>query len=287
METVNISRNVYIANIFTPNGDAANATTFETDGDITTAGDIIIPQVFAISGTSDKLLFKDNSPNTSFGNAGINFIGGAQFNEANGSRLSFFTNDTASLNIIKNGNVGINDTTPSEKLEVGGNIRCDHKLFGDGATLEMMTNTDIGDSIGWITLRVNETVIGGPTIKFYSGSTTNSPGTQRMTILSNGNVGIGTSSPDFPLDIATSATGLDTTVRTFMNASNTTISRSSNWSNDTISIRSDASIVAGGYIGVSDVRIKKDIMDLSSTLPLIEQIKPRTYKFINPKLIEI
>mgnify|MGYP003627963775 CR=1 FL=1 len=93
------------------------------NGDITTSGDIIIPQLWAASGASDKLLFKDNSPTTSFGNAGINFIGGAQFNEANGSRLSFFTNDTASLNIIKNGNVGINDTTPTEKLEVGGNIK--------------------------------------------------------------------------------------------------------------------------------------------------------------------
>ena len=100
---------------------------------------------------------------------------------------------------------------------------------------------------------------------------------------SSSKIGIGTSSPDFPLDIATGELGATNVARTFMNASNTTVGRTSNWSNDPISIRTADSIIAGGYIGVSDVRIKKDIMDLSSTLPLIEQIKPKTYKFINPK----
>ena len=107
--------------VFTPNGDAALATTFETDGDITTAGDIIIPQVYAASGASDKLLFKDNTGGTVFGNAGINFIGGPSGAENDGSRLSFFTNDTARLSIIKNGNVGISDTAPAGgKLCVNG-----------------------------------------------------------------------------------------------------------------------------------------------------------------------
>ena len=86
-------------------------------------------------------------------------------------------------------------------ITTSGDITCDHKLFGDGATLEMMTNTSVTDSKGWITLRVNDTIIGGPIIKFYSNSTASSAGTQRMTIIANGNIGINDTSPSEKLEV--------------------------------------------------------------------------------------
>ena len=100
--------------VFTPNG-SANTTTFATDGNISTKGDVIIPQVYARNAPSNKLLFKDNAGNTPFGDAGINFVGGPLGNENNGSHLNFFTNDTSRLNITRDGKVGING-----KLDVGG-----------------------------------------------------------------------------------------------------------------------------------------------------------------------
>ena len=130
-------------------------------------------------------------------------------------------------------------------------------------------------------------------ISFSTGTTDGAQGsgtkgyelaTERMRIAGDGNVGIGTVTPDFPLDIAITETGASNIARTFMNNSNTTIGNpGSNWQNDNVSINCVGDIHAGTYIAASDVRIKRDIMDLPSTLALIEQIKPKTYKFINPK----
>ena len=59
--------------------------------------------------------------------------------------------------------------------------------------------------------------------------------------------------------------------------------RASGWDDTDCSIFADGTIFSATYVGASDVRIKKDIMDLSNTLTLIEQIKPKTYKYKDPK----
>ena len=185
------------------------------------------------------------------------------------------TTFAADGDIITSGNVGIGDDAPDAPLQIK----------GDGSTSSSLRieSTNVAGA-GYMYLQRN------PDGDSFILNATNHPlrlgannDASQLYLKEDGNVGIGNTNPEFPLDIATSKTGLDDTNRTFMRSTDTLITASSNWSADTISIRSVASIVAGGYIGVSDVRIKKDIMDLPSTLPLIEQIKPRTYKFINPK----
>jgi len=54
---------------------------------------------------------------------------------------------------------------------------------------------------------------------------------------------------------------------------------SAGWASYTLSIKTSNIIFAGNYVLASDERIKRDITDLSSTLGLIDKIKPKTYKY--------
>ena len=185
------------------------------------------------------------------------------------------TTFAADGDIITSGYVGIGDDAPQAPLQI-------KSAGGTGSSLRIESTSAGNAGYTYLKRDANGTsyLVNQSSNQLHLGA--NNSLTQLIVGI-NGCVGIGNTNPQFPLDILTSKTGLDNTTRTFMNSSNTTIAQTSNWSGDAISIRAADSIVAGAYIGVSDVRIKKDIMDLPSTLPLIEQIKPRTYKFINPK----
>tara|TARA_B100000963_G_C22640877_1_gene680546 strand:- start:3566 stop:7183 length:3618 start_codon:yes stop_codon:yes gene_type:complete len=78
-------------------------------------GDIRIPQNYAASGQSSKLLFY-SSPG--FNYAGINYVGGPLGNEQARSYLNFFTNDTSRIAISQIGNIGIGATSPTYKLQI-------------------------------------------------------------------------------------------------------------------------------------------------------------------------
>jgi len=103
-------------------------------------------------------------------------------------------------------------------------------------------------------------------------------------ITTQGKIGIGTTTPTFPLHIKAGNTGAsESIVYTYFRHYTSSIGRASGWGGDKFSLFADFVIMSATFTGASDVRIKKDIMDLSSALPLIEQIKPRTYKYKDPK----
>lgn len=143
-----------------------------------------------------------------------------------GSRLSFRIRPgapTSSIDIAANGNVGINNASPGATLDVSGNVL----LVGSesGVTTRTTgttkltrvamppftsTNSNVGMLVGATTNTENIVVIGGgafglssaTSISFNTAATTTTDiGTERMRILSNGRVGIGTATPDQLLSV--------------------------------------------------------------------------------------
>jgi len=110
---------------------------------------------------------------------------------------------TALFTILSSGNVGIGTTSPSQKLDVNGNIR----VQGVGSYLYF--DTDGGTSQVWMrTVNLYELSIynnrgtrseirlGNSNLQFFTGEDN-----ERMRITSGGNVGIGTTSPATKLNI--------------------------------------------------------------------------------------
>ena len=138
------------------------------------------------------------------------------------SALSYVSRDAANANISSTeiismapgGNVGIGETDPSEKLDVNGNTRAAN-IFLDtnasymganlkyDATLAVPAWTAIDNSFGGWALR-NEAGLSscGP-IGDNTGATVNMR--QSVTVLPEGNMGIGTNAPEQRLDVRGSA----------------------------------------------------------------------------------
>ena len=189
----------------------------------------------------------------------------------NGQTLTLTPVSGAATEIaIPSGSVGSFVTTDTAQNISG------EKTFTSSGTIFASITTQVGTGQG---------ANGGGTISMpYVNALFNQ---QQVTarIKTNGRIGIGLTNPIFPLHIVGGFTGLGSSVnRTYLRSSDGGGPyRTTSWANDLVGIYAERVIMAGTYIGVSDVRIKRDIMDLSNTLPLIEQIKPRTYKYKDPK----
>ncbi|MFG1486366.1 tail fiber domain-containing protein [Halobacteriovorax sp. RZ-1] len=101
------------------------------------------------------------------------------------------------LIIADNGSVGVGTTTPSEKLEVSGNVKAT-AFIGDGSSLTGV-NSSSSSNIADNTISADTDVNGTGAINFETGGTT------KMTVDNSGNVGIGTSTPGALLNIASTA----------------------------------------------------------------------------------
>jgi hypothetical protein len=133
---------------------------------------------------------------------------------------------TERLRIDSSGNVGINTTSPSAALEVSGSA----KITGDGQSLTV----DQVSGSGGAGVILKSTGANLPFVRWTDG-TTNIAGMRaddsgkfhiqtngfnnRLTIDSSGNVGIGTTSPDVPLEVV-SASPTDGIVADFVNSTN-------------------------------------------------------------------
>ena len=134
----------------------------------------------------------------------------------------FYTNNTERMRINSSGNVGIGTTSPSEKLEVVGNAILDNsnaklkiKAGGTGTvgSIDFTFNTD-STQYGLIDLNYNSRASQGLRIKSVYPMTLDAvtaqkfliSGSEKMRIISSGNVGIGTSSPSAKLEVKGSGT---------------------------------------------------------------------------------
>jgi len=167
-----------------------------------------------------------------------------------GSTLTFSTTDNTGNGVVEKmritptGNVGIGTNGPRQKLNVNGHIES-MANFGLKASYN---NTDAyHGSLSWATLQLGNNgdnrIIGGRTaaggnLKFYVNNTndatqysTTPDGVLAMTIASSGNVGIGTTSPGYKLDVTgTGRFGGDLTVSKSSGVSVISIESGNNYS---------------------------------------------------------
>ena len=128
-------------------------------------------------------------------------VGGLQIN----------TGDTASMNILDNGNVGINSTSPEEKLTIAtGNIQFRKNAQAANTSLGFLgwkntyaTGTHVAAKIDVLTRNESSSAHDYTNLVFYTWNGYNSL-SEKMRIADDGNVGIGTNSPSHLLSIGTS-----------------------------------------------------------------------------------
>ena len=106
--------------------------------------------------------------------------------------------------------VGINTTSPAQTLDVNGTARINNNLMFSGASNNNLginfPNTGYGIHWGDGYSRIyddgNLHICTDDIMYFHTGSTTSTPGNLKMTMLQNGNIGMGITSPNVNLEVA-------------------------------------------------------------------------------------
>ena len=117
---------------------------------------------------------------------------------------------------------------------------------------------------------------------FYTGTTGGTGyGTESMRITSTGNVGIGTATPGFKLEVISSNPSVTMTA-SYFDTGASGVSYTGGWTD--ICAKFNGAIWTVRYLVVSsDIRIKEDIQDIidDTALQSILSIEPKTYKYVD------
>jgi hypothetical protein len=134
--------------------------------------------------------------------------------------MTFYTGGSERMRLDTGGNVGIGTSSPTSKLQVVGSVL----VTGSGNALRVNE-----DGAGTKVISIRSDFAGvGPTINVQTTDPLifNTANTERMRIDSSGNVGIGTTSPDYQLDVSgssssTTTLGVGISVENSSNTTNT------------------------------------------------------------------
>jgi hypothetical protein len=204
-----------------------------------------------------------------------------------------------SLHCTYGGNVGIGDSSPSSKLDVNGSVRGAYNAdttsyFGRSAIgytghsdHASISHIDQNDGGGYALLQSSSgttylNCASGQAIRFRIDNA------DRITMDSNGRLGIGTTTVRVPLHVNG---GVNPVIgngsRAYFRFDTGLTFNTSYWG-ETTTIYASHSITCGSYfasvagtIGASDERIKKEIVDVEddSALETLRLLKPKKYKY--------
>jgi hypothetical protein len=225
---------------------------------------------------------------TTFDGLVIGVSGGASdvlFIQREAANIIFRTDNTERVRIDATGNVGIGTTNPKNKLTVLGSIAKQTTTGYDGVfdnVFKYGVQSDLegsGQNLDrWIGADATVTAGGGDAnkLKFrvYSGGGSGSP-TDVMTLLGNGNVGIGTVSPGSRITSAISSVG-------GVYAIEATVDGTAYFQ-----VRNNGvTYTQGGTVSVISTRdVKKNIVESPYSFDSLIGIKLRQFQYIDP-LIE-
>jgi hypothetical protein len=220
--------------------------------------------------------------------------------------LTFATNSSERMRITSAGNVGIGTTSPGDKLTVSGGITGNTLTLNSGAGISVTSygflsqtisgqmtflghnvrastttaNTALVVNAGWISSLIKQYFSEGitfhtSTTEYAAGATYPLADTERMRITSGGNVGIGTTSPAYKLDV----TG-DIRSAGNIRSNNGTVDNILSWTSEpagvvgTLSNHPEAfwtngsermRITAGGNVGIGTTSPNGHMLDIAST----------------------
>ena len=187
--------------IHTFNGTASFSSNLDVGAGLDVTGDITSTGNLTITNTQPKIFLTDSNNTSDF-----------SIQNENGN-LNFYdeTNAASRVRIIADGKIGIGTTSPTEKLDVQGSIRCN-------------TGTDISmdsSASGQVRFRGNgytgAIALNDDAMHIYSNASSRDlvfgvNASEKMRIDTSGNVGIGTTSPSSLLNVNTPASGSTTAI---------------------------------------------------------------------------
>lgn len=246
-----------------------------------------IPRVISTNNTTTNLVVT-NATST---NLNLTNVSSTNMYISNGLRAEFNSNTLGNL-YTNNGNVGINITNPTYRLDISsGDFPL--RLLGSNVDSSVIRFENTG--AGGRTYHVGSTAIAsgaGVGFSIYDVSGNSS----RVLIDSNGNVGINTISPGKTFDV--NGTGIirsvtdssNSTTAAFIVTGGVSISKTSNATSTTnggaLTIAGGVGILKDVYVGgtvtsSSDTRLKKNLRPLESILDKIDNITPLKYNSIH------
>lgn len=159
----------------------------------------------------------------------------------------------------------------------------DYYGIGFGYTANNNATSYYPAEIGFLVQSTSGGEYGDMVFSTRATTTATTIASERMRITSGGNVGIGTNSPSYPLQV-TSVVSLTYAISYYYGGGGQVNYGGANATNNTSLYITGWGMTAAAWGVTSDRRIKKNIQPVSSMLSIIDQINVVKYDYIDPRL---